>query len=149
MVRQLARMHEGPKYFQWTRQVARPARPARQLLHQAVEHASGKGFGSTEAARGSLSDWIVIENGRIENYQVVTPTAWNIGPRDGEGVLGPIEQALVGFTGRRHLRPGRARPRRPQLRLLPRVHRARLRRQDRQAALEVRHQRDGLRRRVA
>jgi uptake hydrogenase large subunit len=27
---------------------------------------------------------------------VVTPTAWNIGPRDGEGVLGPIEQALVG-----------------------------------------------------
>ena len=28
--------------------------------------------------------------------QVVTPTAWNIGPRDGSDVLGPIERALVG-----------------------------------------------------
>lgn len=26
----------------------------------------------------------------------MTPPAWNIGPRDGEGPLGPIEQALVG-----------------------------------------------------
>ena len=33
-----------------------------------VEHESGKGFGSTEAARGALSDWIVIENGKIKNY---------------------------------------------------------------------------------
>ncbi|MGH3811031.1 MAG: nickel-dependent hydrogenase large subunit, partial [Pseudonocardiaceae bacterium] len=61
-----------------------------------VEHESGRGFGSTEAARGSLSDWIVIEDGKIANYQVVTPTAWNIGPRDGAETLGPIEQALVG-----------------------------------------------------
>jgi hydrogenase large subunit len=61
-----------------------------------VELASGKGFGSTEAARGSLSDWIVLEDGKIENYQIVTPTAWNIGPRDSDGTLGPIEQALVG-----------------------------------------------------
>jgi len=60
------------------------------------ELTSGKGFGSTEAARGSLSDWIVIEDGKIANYQVVTPTAWNIGPRDSQEVLGPIEQALVG-----------------------------------------------------
>ncbi len=27
---------------------------------------------------------------------MVTPTAWNIGPRDGSEQLGPIEQALVG-----------------------------------------------------
>ena len=61
-----------------------------------TEYAEGKGFGSTEAARGSLSDWIVIEDGKIKNYQVVTPTAWNIGPRDGNDVLGPIEKAFVG-----------------------------------------------------
>jgi uptake hydrogenase large subunit len=96
MVRQLARMHEGPKYFQWTRQWLDQLDLHESFYTKPVEHAAGKGFGSTEAARGSLSDWIVIENGRIENYQVVTPTAWNIGPRDGEGVLGPIEQALVG-----------------------------------------------------
>jgi hypothetical protein len=30
----------------------------------------------------------VLENGRIENYQVITPTAWNVGPRDSGQVLG-------------------------------------------------------------
>ena len=96
MVRQLARMHEGPKYYKWCRQWLDDLDLAESFYTKPVEHASGKGFGSTEAARGSLSDWIVLEDGKIENYQVVTPTAWNIGPRDGEGALGPIEQALVG-----------------------------------------------------
>jgi hydrogenase large subunit len=96
MVRQLARMHEGPKYYKWTRQWLDDLDLAESFYTKPVEHESGKGFGSTEAARGALSDRIVVEDGKIENYQVVTPTAWNIGPRDGEGVLGPIEQALVG-----------------------------------------------------
>ncbi|EUA23833.1 nickel-dependent hydrogenase family protein [Mycobacterium xenopi 4042] len=61
-----------------------------------IEHAEGMGFGATEAARGALADWIVIEDSKIKNYQVITPTAWNIGPRDGTEVLGPIEQAMVG-----------------------------------------------------
>jgi Ni,Fe-hydrogenase I large subunit len=38
----------------------------------------------------------VIETGKIANYQVITPTAWNIGPRDREEALGPIERAMVG-----------------------------------------------------
>jgi uptake hydrogenase large subunit len=96
MVRQLARMHEAPKYFRWARQWLDQLNLHESFYTKPVEHASGKGFGSTEAARGALSDWIGIENGKIENYQVVTPTAWNIGPRDGSGALGPIEQALVG-----------------------------------------------------
>ncbi len=96
MTRQLARMHEGPKYYKWVRQWLDDLDLSESFYTKPTEHASGKGFGSTEAARGSLSDWIVIDDGKIENYQVVTPTAWNIGPRDGDGILGPIEQALVG-----------------------------------------------------
>jgi uptake hydrogenase large subunit len=96
MVRQLARMHEGPKYFQWVRKWLDEIDLHESFYTKPVELTEGRGFGSTEAARGSLSDWIVIENGKIANYQVVTPTAWNIGPRDGSEQLGPIEQALVG-----------------------------------------------------
>lgn len=33
-----------------------------------------------KAACGALADWIKIKDGKIENYQVITPTAWNIGP---------------------------------------------------------------------
>jgi hydrogenase large subunit len=96
MVRQLARMHEGPKYYQWVRKWLDEIDLSGSFYTKPVERESGKGFGSTEAARGALSDWIVIEDGKIENYQVVTPTAWNIGPRDGDERLGPIENALVG-----------------------------------------------------
>ena len=95
-VRQMARMHEAPKYFSWVMKWLSEIDLHGSFYTKPTEHASGKGFGSTEAARGSLSDWIVIEDGKIANYQVVTPTAWNIGPRDSEQTLGPIEQALVG-----------------------------------------------------
>lgn len=96
MVRQLARMHEAPKYFKWVRTWLDEIDLHEGFYDKPAEHAEGKGFGSTEAARGALSDWIVIEDGKIANYQVVTPTAWNIGPRDASQTLGPIERALVG-----------------------------------------------------
>ncbi len=54
------------------------------------------GFGFHEAPRGTLSHWIVIEDGRIKNYQCVVPSTWNAGPRDGKGKPGPYEAALVG-----------------------------------------------------
>ncbi len=54
------------------------------------------GFGFHEAPRGTLSHWIVIEDGKIKNYQCVVPSTWNAGPRDGKGKPGPYEAALVG-----------------------------------------------------
>jgi hydrogenase large subunit len=54
------------------------------------------GMGLTEAPRGSLGHWIRIQNSKIANYQVITPTAWNVSPRDDEGIRGPIEEALIG-----------------------------------------------------
>jgi hydrogenase large subunit len=96
MVRQLARMHEGPKYFKWAMEWLSKIDLHESFYSKPIEYEEGRGFGGTEAARGSLCDWIVIEDGKIANYQVVTPTAWNIGPRDASGALGPIETALVG-----------------------------------------------------
>ncbi len=55
-----------------------------------------RGTGFHEAPRGTLSHWIVIENGKIKNYQAVVPSTWNAGPRNGEDALGPYEASLVG-----------------------------------------------------
>jgi hydrogenase large subunit len=55
-----------------------------------------QGFGFHEAPRGVLSHWVVIENGKIKNYQCVVPSTWNAGPRDGEGQTGPYEASLIG-----------------------------------------------------
>jgi hydrogenase large subunit len=57
-------------------------------------HAQGVGF--LEAPRGSLAHWIVIDDGKISNYQAVVPTTWNAGPRDAAGAEGPYEAALRG-----------------------------------------------------
>ena len=57
-------------------------------------HAQGVGF--TEAPRGALAHWVVIDDGRISNYQAVVPSTWNAGPRDAAGAEGPYEAALRG-----------------------------------------------------
>ena len=55
-----------------------------------------RGVGFHEAPRGTLSHWVVIENGKITNYQAVVPTTWNASPRDEKGTPGPYEASLAG-----------------------------------------------------
>jgi quinone-reactive Ni/Fe-hydrogenase large subunit len=50
-----------------------------------------------EVPRGTLSHWVRIKNGVIENYQAVVPTTWNAGPMDANGQVGPYEASLVGL----------------------------------------------------
>jgi len=53
-----------------------------------------RGVGFMEAPRGALAHWIVIEDGKIANYQAVVPSTWNAGPRDPSGQPGAYEAAL-------------------------------------------------------
>ena len=55
-----------------------------------------KGFGYTEAPRGSLGHWIHIKDGKIKDYQIVVPSTWNASPRDSNGNSGAYEAALKG-----------------------------------------------------
>jgi [NiFe] hydrogenase large subunit len=55
-----------------------------------------QGVGFVHAPRGTLSHWINIKGGKIENYQLVVPSTWNLGPRDDNNVMGPTEEALIG-----------------------------------------------------
>ena len=55
-----------------------------------------RGFGFHEAPRGVLSHWIVINDGKIQNYQCVVPSTWNAAPRNSDDAKGPYEAALIG-----------------------------------------------------
>jgi len=55
-----------------------------------------EGFGYMEAPRGALGHWVVIDNGKISNYQMVVPTTWNASPRDHKEQAGAYEMSLVG-----------------------------------------------------
>ena len=54
-----------------------------------------KGCGFMEAPRGGLAHYIVIKDGKIDNYQAVVPSTWNAGPRDPSGQPGAYEAALM------------------------------------------------------
>ena len=54
-----------------------------------------RGVGFTEAPRGALAHWVVIKDGKIDNYQAVVPSTWNAGPRDATGQPGAYEAALM------------------------------------------------------
>ena len=55
-----------------------------------------RGVGTAEAPRGALAHWIVIKDGKIENYQLVVPSTWNASPRDAKGQRSSYEAALIG-----------------------------------------------------
>ncbi len=115
-------MADDPLFASWVRchgasvfvrELARMVRPALTLpvIEQSLagmDHAdarfytdslkplSAKSVGTVSAPRGMLGHWLVIENGKIANYQVITPTTWNGSPRDKAGICGPWEQAITG-----------------------------------------------------
>jgi hydrogenase large subunit len=98
----------------WGRQFSRLHRPTltlpamRRTLLELDKHfddgyytpppdaAEGEGYGLVQAARGALGHWVQFHGGKITRYQIVTPTAWNASPRDGEHRRGHWEQSLIG-----------------------------------------------------
>jgi hydrogenase large subunit len=50
--------------------------------------------GFAEVARGTLSHWVRVTDGKISNYQAVVPSTWN-GCGRANGERGPYEESLV------------------------------------------------------
>jgi len=49
-----------------------------------------------EAPRGAVGHWMTVKDRKIEQYQVIAPTAWNASPKDDKDQPGAVEQALTG-----------------------------------------------------
>jgi hydrogenase large subunit len=96
--RTVARLHEMVmlvgKLEEWMKGID----PRQPFYLRPTTYYGPRGIGLAEAARGGLGHWVSIAEGRVTNYQVVTPTAWNASPRDADGTPGPIEQALAGVA---------------------------------------------------
>ncbi len=95
-LRVLARLHEAVRLVRqvgiWIREID-ARKPFYKKPFVPIE---AKGIGLIEAARGSLGHWLTIKNGKIERYQVITPTAWNLSPKDSFDQYGACEHALNG-----------------------------------------------------
>jgi len=61
-----------------------------------INEITGSGIGVVEAARGSLIHNVSIQNNKIKNYQIITPTQWNLSNGTKEE-LGVSQKAIVGL----------------------------------------------------
>ena len=68
----------------------------KQIVEDYAVPVSGRGVGFVDAPRGGLSHWMTIKDSKIDNFQLVVPTTWNLGPRDDKDVPSAAETALVG-----------------------------------------------------
>lgn len=97
MDRHLARAQEAKKVAYGLREWVNQLVPDGPVYNDPAPYAQeATAFGWTEAPRGALGHWLQIQGGRLSHYQVISPTTWNVGPRDSLGVTGPLEEALLG-----------------------------------------------------
>ncbi|WP_324172727.1 nickel-dependent hydrogenase large subunit [Sulfurimonas sp.] len=62
-----------------------------------ISKIDGVGQASVEAARGSLVHKVELEKGIIKNYEIITPTQWNLsgGTKENQGVS---QKAMIGLS---------------------------------------------------
>ncbi|MFP5223592.1 MAG: nickel-dependent hydrogenase large subunit [Acidobacteriota bacterium] len=81
----------------WVKKLADNVKKGNTKLYQDWKMPdSAQGVGFVDAPRGALSHWIDIKGGKINNFQLVVPSTWSLGPRCAAGKLSPVEEALVG-----------------------------------------------------
>ncbi|MAU47787.1 MAG: HupV protein [Yangia sp.] len=90
------RLLEIARLVIWLEAWAAALDPSARFMDTGPAPRDGAGVGLVEAARGTLGHWISCAGGRVGGYQIVAPTTWNFSPRDGGGVPGPVEAALIG-----------------------------------------------------
>ncbi len=89
LVRVMARMHEACKYYKLAQKWLSEIDLHERFYTKPEELKSGKGFGSTEAARGTLSDWIVLDNGKIRTTRWSRPQPGTLARRMRRACMGP------------------------------------------------------------
>jgi hydrogenase large subunit len=64
-------------------------------LEKAIPNDERRGIGPWGAGRGYLTHWVVLDQGKIVNYQICTPSTINASPRDPWDQPGAYEQAVM------------------------------------------------------
>lgn len=98
----LARVHEIPYLLNYCKELLKQIdldEPSYIKPKQEIEELDGSGIGIVEAARGSLIHNVALKKGKIEDYQIITPTQWNLsnGTRENPGIS---QKAMMGLESK-------------------------------------------------
>ncbi|MDF2884684.1 MAG: Ni/Fe hydrogenase [Clostridiaceae bacterium] len=96
MDRNIARVLETEKIIGIMKRIAEriELKQSNQKVYEIPEKAYGVGM--IDTTRGALGHWIKIDKKVINHYNIITPTVWNLSPKDESNIPGTIERALIG-----------------------------------------------------
>ncbi len=96
MDRNIARVLETKKVIEIMEKLSQRIQllPNNQKVYDIPDQAFGVGL--IDTTRGALGHWVKIENKLIKYYNIITPTVWNISPKNAEGRPGVGEKSLIG-----------------------------------------------------
>ncbi len=95
-IRQIETMYVADLMVEWVTELAEAIKGGDSEYFRAPERTTGEGSGFWEAPRGALYHSEKVVDGKIEGYQIIIPSTWNLAPINSEGEHGPLEQALIG-----------------------------------------------------
>lgn len=96
-VRQIETLYVATLMKDWIAELIEALKDGQSDYFREPAQTTGSGTGFWEAPRGALYHSEKVVNGKIEGYQIIIPTTWNLAPRDEGGNRGPMEEALVGI----------------------------------------------------
>jgi len=104
LIRVYARVHEIAILLKYTKELLEGLDITQDscVLDSKIEIDNIEGVGTVEAARGSLIHKIVIKEGLIKNYDIITPTQWNLANNAvaANAMLGLDDEEVASFVFR-------------------------------------------------
>lgn len=95
-IRQIETIYIANLMVEWVNELAEAIKGGDSEYFREPARLTGEGTGFWEAPRGALYHSEKVVDGKIEGYQVIIPSTWNLAPINGDGEHGPLEQALIG-----------------------------------------------------
>lgn len=94
--RQIETLYIATLMKEWVEELCEAIKGGDSAYFEIPDHITGEGTGFWEAPRGALYHSEKVKDGKIEDYQIIIPSTWNLAPHDPHGNYGPLEQALIG-----------------------------------------------------
>ena len=95
-IRQIETIYIANLMVEWVNELAEALKGGDSEYFREPARLTGEGTGFWEAPRGALYHSEKVVDGKIEGYQIIIPSTWNLAPINGDGEHGPLEQALIG-----------------------------------------------------
>ena len=95
-IRQIETMYVADLMVEWVNELMEAIKGGDSEYFRAPERTTGEGSGFWEAPRGALYHSEKVVDGKVEGYQIIIPSTWNLAPINAKGEHGPLEQALIG-----------------------------------------------------